>query len=107
MFEILGKIKTLRTHLANGDYLAAARLMHEILGVFLQPQTMQAAGQAADIDAIQAEWEGCEEDIAAAKPPTVGGAAPVGIDPATLLLLIQTFGPLVAKLIKRLRDRNA
>jgi hypothetical protein len=103
MFDLLTKLRALRSHLAAGDYLAAARLVHEIVGIFLQPQPVGSA-EAEDLDAIQAEWKCCEEDIAAAKPPAQLVGAPAGFDPTFWLMLVQTFGPIIAEWIRRRRQ---
>lgn len=101
MFELLNKVRVVWNLYQAGDYREAARLAAELVAELLKPAVVQAATPGAELsEADAAELDQLCEDLG--NPPKAAGAAPAGIDPATLLAIITA----AVELIKWFRNRR-
>lgn len=94
LIDMLTKYKQVRDALTQGDYLAAARIVYAIIGVFLADGGPVSAASGAP---SAAEFEDCCRDCKAilADPPRGGVFDGVWVE------ILQLVIPLVVELVKK------
>jgi hypothetical protein len=98
VLDVIREVKALAAALGRkdvGQILASAGRLLGYLGVLLEPQVIgSAAKDAGELEQALVELEATGKVV---------GAAPAGIDPATLALLVSLVGNLVRALLDRRR----
>ena len=118
LFQLGQSARRLATATVGRDWLAMLReagagyqAVEEFIADWQSDQPMPVGAPSPDVldeplTELQAAVAGCESE---SESPAPVGAAPVGIDPATILLIIQavkTFAELLAEIRRRRREQN-